>query len=392
MNIWQIFKRELHYIFIKDRRRANFIFGASIAYLTIFSLLYGEHVVVNVPIVIYDEDQTKFSRSLVQCFADSERFQIIAHPSTQEAMEQFLDEQTAYAAIHIPHDFTQNITAGQSSPVLLFTSGINLVITNTITTAAQEIFAAFNQEVSAKLAENAGLSPALAHSKTVPITFTLRVMNNPTLSYLNFFVIGLAMAAFQQGIFLSIGASIIGEYNRLSELAAAHPLQVMIGKLLPYFLLGTLSFFLTLLISVKIFAIPCKGHLSSLFYLATAFIWTAIGFSSLLASLCTSEMTFTKISLTYSVPAFTLSGYVWPLASMDAFSQIIAYTFPLFYLSDSVREIMLAGYSPFLHRNIVTLLILGLVLTSLSTVVYARRRQRLALASAPSDMAIHNSP
>jgi ABC-2 type transport system permease protein len=385
MRVWQIVKRELHDIFVKDRRRANFIFGASIAYLVIFGLLYGEHIVKNVPIVIYDEDQTKLSRSLVQFFADSERFNLVGQPASQEEMEQMLYEQTAYAAIDIPYDFSRNITAGRSSPVLLIANGMNLLVTNTITTATQEILLAFNQEVSTKLGEWAGLSSTLAHNKTAPIEIILRVLNNPTLSYRHFFVIGLAMATFQQGIFLSVGASIVSEYNNLRELAAAHPWQVMVGKLLPYFVFATVSFFVTLLIAIHVFDIPCKGDFISLFCLATTFSLTAIGVSSLLASFCTSEITFTKISLTYSVPAFTLSGYIWPLASMDGFSQIIAYTFPLFYFSDAVRDVMLAGYSPFLYRNIVVLLVLGLTLISLSTFVYAHKRHRLELTKEQPD-------
>jgi len=388
MNIWQIFKREIHYIFVKDRRRANFLFGASIAYLIIFGLLYEPQVVTNVPLVIYDEDQSQLSRSLVQAFADSERFQIISQPASQEEMEHLLHEQIAYAAIHIPHDFSQNVTAGRSSPVLLIASGLNLVITNTITTATQEILLTFNQEVSTKLGEQAGLPPTLAQNKTAPLQIALRVLNNPTLGYLNFFVIGLAMAAFQQGIFLSVGASIISEYHNLRDLGGAHPVQVMIGKLLPYFLFATLSFFLTLLIASKMFHIPCKGDLISLFCLATAFTLTAIGFSSLIASFCTSEITFTKLSLTYSIPAFTLSGYVWPLASMDGMSQLLAYTFPLFYFSDAVRELMLAGYSPVLYHNILVLLVLGLTLISLSTFVYTRRRQGIQLTGQPASITV----
>lgn len=391
MTTGHIITSELHHIFVKDRRRANFIFGASIAYLIIFSLLYGPHVVENVPLVIYDENQTQLSRSLVQAFADSNRFQIISQPSTPEEMEHLLYEQTAYAAIYIPHDFSQNVTAGRSSPVLLIADGVNLVITNTITTATQEILLTFNQEVSTKLAEQVGLSPTLAANKTTPIQIALRVLNNPTLSYLNFFVIGLAMAAFQQGIFLSVGASIIAEYNNRQELASAHPLQVMIGKLLPYFVLCTTSFLLTLLIANKVFNIPCKGDLSSLFCLAAAFTLTAIGFSSLIASFCTSEITFTKLSLTYSIPAFTLSGYIWPLTSMDPVSQLLAYTFPLFYFSDAVREIMLAGYSPLLYRNMGILLTLGLALLSLSTFIYARKRQGIQYTGQQSNITANHT-
>ena len=383
-----IFSREMRQIFIKDPRLAGIIFAASIAYLVIFSLLYGTHVVTNAPLVICDEDQSQLSRSLVQAFADSEKFQIITQTTSEEEMKQLLREHAAYAAVHVQHGFARNVTGGRSSTVLFLASGLNLVVTNIATTAAQEIISVFGQNAGVKLAETAGLPPTLAANKTSPTRIALRVLNNPTLSYLNFFVIGLAMAAFQQGIFLPVGASMIGEYHKLHELAEIPPLKVITGKLLPYLLLDTLSFFLTLLVSIKVFAIPFKGDLASLFILSTAFITTAIGFSSLAASFCDSEITFTKLCLIYSVPAFTLSGYIWPLSSMDAFSQMIAYTFPLFYFADTLRDIMLSGYSPLFLRNVLVLFLLGLTLIGLSTLVYAHRRKRLRLAGRQSDITV----
>lgn len=381
-----IFNREMRQIFIQDPRLAGIIFAASIAYLVIFSLLYGTHVVTNVPLVICDEDQSQLSRSLVQAFADSEKFQIITQTTSEEDMKQLLREHTAYAAVHVQQGFARNVTGGRSSTVLFLASGLNLVVTNIATAAAQEIISVFGQNASVKLAETAGLPPTLAANKTSPTYVVLRVLNNPTLSYLNFFVIGLAMAAFQQGIFLPVGASMIGEYHKLHELAEIPPLKVITGKLLPYLLLDTLSFFLTLVVSIKVFAIPFKGDLASLFILSTAFITTAIGFSSLAASFCDSEITFTKLCLIYSVPAFTLSGYIWPLVSMDAFSQMIAYTFPLFYFADTLRDIMLSGYSPLFMRNVLVLFLMGISLIGLSTMVYAHRRKPLRLAGQQSDI------
>src|SRR5690242_18860336 len=119
MNLFEIVKRELKQMFIEDRRRVNFIFGASLAYLFIFGLLYAPHVVKNVPIVICDEDQSSLSRELIQALDDSERLKIILETSSEEEMLESLKEKRAYAAIHIPHDFTQKVTAGRSSPVLL---------------------------------------------------------------------------------------------------------------------------------------------------------------------------------------------------------------------------------------------------------------------------------
>jgi ABC-2 type transport system permease protein len=328
-----------------------------------------------VPLVICDEDQSQLSRSLIQALSDSERLQLIGQPASEEELNAYLHEKKAYAAILIPHDFSQNVTAGRSSPVLLIADGSNLVITNTVTTTIQEVIISFSQPISAKLMEKAGQLPTQAHNKSAPVQFNLRVLNNPTFSYLNFFVLGLAMAAFQQGTFLSIGASITSEYQKLSELAGTHPAQVFLGKLLPYFILCTISFFLTLFISIRAFEIPCKGSFISLIFLSTAFILTAMGMSSLVASICKSEVTFTKLSLTYAVPAFTISGYIWPLQSMDAFNQLFAYTFPMLYLADTVRNIMLAGFAPLFYRNIAVLSLAGISLMVLSIYVYARKRR-----------------
>ena len=369
-----IVKRELRQIFIKDPRIAGIIFAASIAYLVIFALLYGTHVVNNVPLAIFDEDQTRTSRALIQAFADSEKFRIVAQPASEAEMQQLLKDHAVYAAVQIQRGFAREISAGRSSPLLLLASGSNLVVTNAATAAAQEITAAFGQELGAGLVEKAGLPPALAAGKTAPAQVVLRVHNNPTFSYLNFFVIGLAMAAFQQGVFLPVGASIIGEYGKMGELAAYPAARVIALKLLPYFFLDTISFFATLLISVKIFAIPCKGDLLSLLLLATAFTFTAIGLSSLVASFCRNEVNFTKLCLIYAVPAFTLSGFIWPLTAMDAFSQTIAYLFPLFYFADALRDLLLSGYSPLLLRNVLVMYILGFILIGLSIRVFARRR------------------
>lgn len=381
MNFWQILKRELRCIFVKDPRRIGIIFGASLAYLFIFALIYAPHIVKNVPLVICDEDQSQLSRSLVQAIADSERLQLVGQTTSEEAAAVYLHEKKAYAAIHIPHDFAKNVTAGRSSPVLLVVDGSNLLITNTVTTAIQEIIAAFSQPISARLTEATGLLPQIAHNKTAPVQYNLRVLNNPTFSYLNFFVLGLAMAAFQQAIFLPVAASLISEYQKLPELAGSHPVKVFLGKLLPYLILGTASFFLTLFIAVKVFAIPCKGSLISLLGLSTAFILSAIGLSSLVASFCKDEITFTKFALTYAVPAFTISGYIWPLHSMDVFNQFFAYTFPMLYLADAVRDIMVAGYAPLLYRNITVLSLSGIIMISLSMLVYAKKRRQFLLTS-----------
>ncbi len=373
MTWWRIFKQEIRMMFIKDPRRASFIFGAPIIYLFLFSMLYGSHVVKNVPLVVCDEDQTQLSRLLIQSFDDSERFRIVGFASSQEEMEQYIQDKEAFGALYIPAKFSQDIKAGRSSSVLIIANAANLLITNTITTTAQEIVMAFSKDTGAILAEKAGLMPIQGQNRAEPIQFTLRVLNNPTLSYLDFFVIGLAMAAFQQGIFLSLGASIICEYRNHTRLTTIVSKYLLVGKLLPYELCGVLAFSLVLGISNKIFDIPCKGNFFDLLLISLAFTFTAIGFSSLMATFCDNEVSFTKLSLIYTVPAFILSGHIWPQYSMNVFTQLFSYTFPIYYFADTVRDLMIVGYSPFLYRKILILLCLGIVCISAAQIMLKKR-------------------
>lgn len=378
MNWWHIFKREIRQMFITDRRRAIFLFGASLAYLILFSLLYSTHTVKAVPLVIYDEDQTQFSRLLIQAFDDSERFQIVGYVTTQDDMEDIFHEKEAYAAIHIPEKFAQEAKSGRSSTVLLMVDGANIIIANTVTGAAQEIITAFSKETGARLTEtNAGQLPSMALDKISPIDLRLRVLNNPTQSYLSFFVLGLSMAAFQQGVFLAIGASLLSEYQTPGDLKNARPLHILTGKLLPYWILATLAFFITVVIAIDLFGIPGKASFTSLLLLSANFIFAAVGFSAFIASFCNNELTFTRISIAYTVPAFILSGYTWPREAMDTIGTTLSYTLPLTYFSNTVRELMVAGYSPFLYHNSLILFLFGLVFTSLATLCYIRKIKQI---------------
>jgi len=220
--------------------------------------------------------------------------------------------------------------------------------------------------------------PAQALHKVAPVAISLRVLHNATLSYLDFFVLGLAMAALQQGILLSIGASMIYEYKNMQELQDASIFSVMVGKLLPYWLCSTLSFVMALIISSQVFHIPFNGDFVSLLVLGSIFSFTITVFGSLMAAYCRSEVTFTQFSLAYAVPGFVFSGYTWPQYTMDTISTMISYTFPITYVADTVRALMIAGHAPALQKNMLILLIVGVILLALSTLTYRNRRKQLA--------------
>lgn len=361
MNIWQRMRQEFFRIFIADRRRGIFIIGASLAYLILFSLLYANHVINRVPLLICDEDQSALSHKLVQAFYDSEKFQIRQWDASSEDMETALREREVYAALYIPQGFSREVKTGRSGSAALLTDGANILVANTVTTAAQEIVGGFSlQSAAAGAQARLGLLPSQARHTAAPVELSVRVLNNPTQSYLYFFVLGLSLAAMQQGVFLAVGAGIQEERAAKVDRLYLRSPATMFAKLFPYWLSGLAAFALTIFVAVEIFSLPAKGALMSLLLLAGSFLLAAVAFSALLAALCPDELTFVRLSIAYTVPAFVLSGYTWPQASMGDGNQLLSALLPLSYLSDDVRQLLIGGYAPALYHDSLILVVIAL--------------------------------
>ncbi|MPM74614.1 hypothetical protein SDC9_121602 [bioreactor metagenome] len=237
--------------------------------------------------------------------------------------------------------------------------------------SAQEIMMEFSGKIGKSLVETIGQAPDQSLNRAAPIEFRLRVLNNPILSYLDFFVLGVAMAALQQGVLLSVGASMTNE--NFEEFRGTKPMVMLLGKLAPYWLGGLLSYMLALLIAIQGFGIPCRGSLISLIIIGAAFLIAVAVMGSLMALICKDEVGFTQLSLSYTVPAFIYSGYTWPLHAMGSFSTALASLFPITYAASNIRDLMLAGYAPLVYYSIFTLLAAGIFLFAIALKLYSRK-------------------
>lgn len=159
-----------------------------------------------------------------------------------------------------------------------------------------------------------------------PVTTTIRMLNNPVQSYMLFFMLGLAMAAMQQGIFLAIGAAVQGDISTAAQLTGISKTMLLAVKVSVYWVLAMLSFGLICTITA-LFGIPNKAPWEMLFCLAGAFSLAAIALGVLVASLCTNELQYVRASIMYTVPAFIFGGYTWPIESMGPYMQMAAELF-----------------------------------------------------------------
>lgn len=370
MGFIALIRRELANAFLHDARRAIFLFGAATAYLILFGILYYPGVVKEIPTVVCDEEHTAYSRLLTRQVDDDERLGLVRVVADEGEALDMLRQKEVYAAVIIPADFSHDILNGRSANVLFMLNGANIITTNIATTAGNDIVNTFNTRFAARQAAlRTSGDEQMLKKRISPVETTLRVLNNPTQSYMMFFMVGLAMAAMQQGIFLAIGAAVQGDFKDTEGLKGAPKAAVLVVKVAVYWLLSVLSFALVCVISYGL-GIPDRASVTALLTLASAFSFAAVSLGLFASSLFHNELQFVRASIMYTVPAFIFGGYTWPLEAMDPVTQVVAQAFPMAWMSNAVRELFLSGHLATLSYN---LTVMGVIFLSLGSWIFLHK-------------------
>lgn len=377
MGFIALIRRELANAFLHDARRAIFLFGAATAYLILFGILYYPGVVKEIPTVVCDEEHTAYSRLLTCQVDDDERLGLVRVVADEGEARDMLRRKEVYAAVIIPADFSHDILNGRSAKVLFMLNGANIITTNIATTAGNDIVNAFNTRFAARQAAlRTSGDEQMLKKRISPVETTLRVLNNPTQSYMMFFVTGLAMAAMQQGFFLAIGAAVQCDF-RNPELKGTSKGKLLVVKVGVYWVLSILSFGLVCVLA-RLLGIPDRASIQSLGLLAGAFSFAAISLGLFASSIFHNELQFVRASIMYTVPAFIFGGYTWPLEAMDPVPQVVAQAFPMAWMSNAVRELFLSGHLATLSHNLTALTVMGVIFLSLGSWIFLHKMNKMA--------------
>lgn len=372
MGFIALIRRELANAFLHDARRAIFLFGAATAYLILFGILYYPGVVKEIPTVVCDEEHTAYSRLLTRQVDDDERLGLVRVVADEWEARDMLRRKEVYAAVIIPADFSHDILNGRSAKVLFMLNGANIITTNIATTAGNDIVNTFNTRFAARQAAlRTSGDEQMLKKRISPVETTLRILNNPTQSYMMFFVTGLAMAAMQQGFFLAIGAAVQCDF-RNPELKGTSKGKLLVAKVGVYWVLSILFFGLVCVLA-RLLGIPDRASIQSLGLLAGAFSFAAISLGLFASSIFHNELQFVRASIMYTVPIFIFGGYTWPLEAMDPVTQVVAQAFPMAWMSNAVREFFLSGHLATLSHNLTALTVMGIIFFSLGSWIFLHK-------------------
>jgi len=300
--------------------------------------------VFNVATVILDQDQSQESRALVADFVHSSRFKLVAASSTQAQVQNAVESSTAQVGIIVPPGFSALLRKGQSAPLQVLIDGTN---SNTALIAlgfVGQISTSFGQPYALNLAQRTGR----ALGKPVPsVTVQERYWYNPNLNSRWFFVPGLIGTLTLITIVNLTAFAIVREreVGTLEQLLVTpiQPLEFIIGKTLPFFLIGLLEVALVAVVGKLWFQVPFNGSFWVLLLGTCLFLLSALAIGLLISTLCKTQQQAFSSNFFVLNPMFILSGFSFPISSMPEVLQWLTYLDPLRYFLVIIRDTYLKG-------------------------------------------------
>ena len=350
------------------------IFGTPLVFALIFGFIYAENTVKHIPLVVYDQDQSSASRSLLQMYADSERYEIVSYVDSQEAFEKAVQKDEAIVGLGIPRDFSKNIKKGSSTDFLLLVNSANNMFGNAALSSAQEINRSYSVAVGKKLIEGLGVLPSASMNAVYPVHFGVRILNNPTNGYTQFMLAGLMLNGLQIGLMLIVPPLLIREIRERCYGKDTSSLAILLGSVAAVWCAAVGAFVVSMLVIVYGFDVPLRGSWLQTVILGGAFAFFVVGALLVFSACAPNEVLSMQAPMLYIMPGLLYSGLSWPQFAMTNLAAFLGAILPITYAGDTLRDIMLAGYAPSFWGDIVHMLLGGIIAAALSLGIFSVRR------------------
>jgi ribosome-dependent ATPase len=330
--LWAIFTKEV--IHIKRDPATRFIFAIPVIELLIFGYAIDTDV-KNVATVVFDLDRGAESRQLVQEFANTRYFKLLGEVNSEQELQTAIVSGRAKVGIKIPPDYSANLVNRRQAQVQVLIDGSD-------STTARQALNSSQQLGFLKSLAIEGLSPTEFKVEVRP-----RLLFNPNLESVNFFVPGLIGIILQLVTVFLTAFSIVRERERgtLEQLLVTPVSKggLIVGKLLPYTAIGFLQTILVLLLMVFLFGVPVNGSVTLLLILSAVFLVPALGMGIVISTFARNQSEAMQVSIMFMLPSILLSGFVFPRESMPLPIYFASFLIPATYYVEILRGIILRG-------------------------------------------------
>jgi ABC-2 type transport system permease protein len=335
---WQriiaLVKKEF-FTLLKDKKSRFVIIGPPILQLLVFGYA-ATFDLTHVPFAVYDEDRGSASRELLAHFSGSPNFRRVALLTHEGQIATLIDRRDVLLVLHVGSQFTRDLLLGRPAQLQLIVDGRN---SNTAVIAmnyVRTIVNTFNQQ----WAEN--------HGRTgPPAQLQVRAWFNPNLLSRWFIVPGIVGLLTLVVTMLVTALSVArereqGTFDQLL-VTPLRPIDILIGKALPGFLIGIVEATFIIAVVVLWFGVPLRGNLLTLYVGIILFLLSAIGVGLMISSLSVTQQQGLLGAFLFLVPAIILSGFATPIANMPPLVQDLTLINPMRYFMVILRGVFLEG-------------------------------------------------
>ncbi len=340
-------------------------------------LLFGYGVSLDlkkIPICVYDQDGSRQSQDMLKRFQASEYFHIVGVADNNAAIAHALDSGDARMGFVIPWDFSRRLSQGGSVQVQALIDGTDNNSANVLMGYTQAVVQGYSTEVQLQWLQSRGKS-----IQSVPLSVQARTWYNEDLESSAFIIPGvLALVMSVIGAFLT-SLTIAREWERGSmEQLISTPLtaiEIMLGKLLPYFVLGMLDVAVCVVLAVGWFHVPFRGSYLTLAICSALFLIVVLSLGFFISVITKNQLAASQVSLLVTfLPAFLLSGFLFSIEQMPTTLQWITRFFPARYYVSILKKIFLKGTPvAMLSADLLPLLGFTVVLALVATQSFHKR-------------------
>ena len=334
-------KKELLHI-VRDTRSLGIVVIMPVALMLLFG--YGVNLdLKKIPIYVYDQDGSQQSQDMLKRFQASEYFRIVRVVNNNAEIARALDSGEARMGVIVPWDFSRRLNSGASVDVQALVDATDNNTANVLIGYTQAVVQGYSADVQLDWLQAGGQS-----IQATPLSIQTRTWYNEDLESSAFIVPGvLALVMSVIGAFLT-SLTIAREWERGSmEQLISTPLtamEIMLGKLTPYFVLGMLDVAVCVVLAVGWFHVPFRGTYLTLAGSSALFLVVVLSLGFFISVVAKSQLAASQVALIITfLPAFLLSGFLFAIEQMPIALQWITRIFPARYYVSILKKIFLKG-------------------------------------------------
>lgn len=359
----------------RDPKMKGVIFMMPIIQVLVFGYAVTTDV-KHIATAVYDMDNSRASRELVARFVESGYFDVIEYVDSDSRAAKLIDQSVVSTVLRINKGFENDLRGGRTARIQVIVDGSDSNTAGIVLSYSSAIALRFSQKVLiTRFTRVRGVFNKPGH-----VEMQTRAWFNENLESRNFYVPGVIAIIVMLITLMLTSMAVVREkeIGTMEQIIVTPitPAEFILGKTLPFALIGFVDVIVITLIGVFWFEVPIRGNLLLLFLSTGLYLMTTLGVGLLISTVSQTQQQAMMSTFFFYFPAVLLSGFMFPIANMPEMVQWLTYLNPLRYFLVIIRGIFLKGVgTTILWPQMLALAVMGVV-----TLWLASKRFRKTLA------------